>query len=448
VGLVYIRCRDEDGPDCPLTQFHKPLSTLDHESGFYRNWRYFLTLLSLFVLCTLVHVALSTAGNLNGISCSVLTAKFLPWILSVLMASYWALQAFPSPLVSRLLPWQHNLLAHLVFGLSALGSSILVYNPRLVYFEAVQTRPARIISRQDNIPCYFHFIKENWKSTLERSGPSVPLGYGLGSCLSAPYFAISVFVVLVSMLMAGDGQCPAVLLQFLLMISILVITAHARLKQMSGIHGLLRVPLPHLVLWGLLDSLSFFTSGHQATFPHIQWTAAFVGMEGSQIAGESYSGHILPALLIGWNTFSSCFLSSFALPLLLLAPFPLFLLLPSIRQQHHRQANGAGALLNHSVYFEIEKGEAALLDKPLDTISALVILIHQYILIKGVRLCFCMLAAAILRRHLMVWKIFAPKFIFEAVAFFVSLLGLLLAYLVFVRLFRVVQANFQKFKVS
>ena len=37
-----------------------------------------------------------------------------------------------------------------------------------------------------------------------------------------------------------------------------------------------------------------------------------------------------------------------------------------------------------AMYFEIEKGEAALLDKPLDTISALVILIHQYILIKVV----------------------------------------------------------------
>jgi hypothetical protein len=30
--------------------------------------------------------------------------------------------------------------------------------------------------------------------------------------------------------------------------------------------------------------------GHQATFPHIQWSAAFVGVEGAEVGGETFAG--------------------------------------------------------------------------------------------------------------------------------------------------------------
>jgi len=455
VGLVrlsclYIRCREEDGPDCVLTHFHKPLSTLDTETGFYRNWRYFFTLVSLLFTCISVHSGLSSAGNLNGITCPVLTALYLPGIIATLMASYWALQSFPLPVVAKLLPWQYNLTAHLVFGLAALGVLILVWNPRLVYFQRRATS-SRVLTRQDNIPSYFNYIRTNWRLALQdKTTSSLPLGYGLGSCISAPYLSICVFFLLVSMLIAGDGQCPAVLIQFLLMLIILVVTSASRLKQIKSITSLLRVPYPTLVLWLLLDYLTFFTTGHQATFPHIQWSAAFIGMEGSQLAGESYTGHIVPALLIGWNTFSSCILSSLFLPLLLVAPLPLYLLLPPLRVTHTQHTNGTGAeaLLSGSLYYESDRGESVLLDKPEDTKSALLILIAQYILLKGVRLCACMLAAAVLRRHLMVWKIFAPRFIFEGVGFFVTLASLLLAYLIFVRILNVVSSHYAKYKIS
>ena len=71
----------------------------------------------------------------------------------------------------------------------------------------------------------------------------------------------------------------------------------------------------------------------------------------------------------------------------------------------------------------------------------------QY-LFQGVRLLCSMLAAAVLRRHLMVWKIFAPKFIFEVVGFGVTLLGLSLGYLIFIRTLAIVSACYAKFKLS
>lgn len=44
-----------------------------------------------------------------------------------------------------------------------------------------------------------------------------------------------------------------------------------------------------------------------------------------------------------------------------------------------------------------------------------------------------MMAATIHCRHLMVWNVFAPKFIFEGVALFVTLGSVLIGYLIFLR---------------
>ena len=35
---------------------------------------------------------LSSAGNLNGISVPVLTARYAPWLSAILLIVYWALQ--------------------------------------------------------------------------------------------------------------------------------------------------------------------------------------------------------------------------------------------------------------------------------------------------------------------------------------------------------------------
>eukprot|EP00088_Acartia_fossae_P025567 TRINITY_DN26391_c1_g1_i7.p2 TRINITY_DN26391_c1_g1~~TRINITY_DN26391_c1_g1_i7.p2 ORF type:complete len:215 (+),score=26.96 TRINITY_DN26391_c1_g1_i7:1015-1659(+) len=197
----------------------------------------------------------------------------------------------------------------------------------------------------------------------------------------------------------------------------------------------------------------FFTTGHQATFPHIQWSAAFIGLEGTQIAGESFTGHMLPGLLVGWNTFSCAIISSLALPLLLLAPFSMFLLIPRMRpvQNTHHQSNGSGGgggLFGSALYDSLERGESLLLDHPEETHAALANLAIKFLVIKGFKVFCCMLAAAVLRRHLMVWKIFAPKFIFEAVGFLVALLVLAATLLLMRRVYNALATSFIKLKVS
>ena len=437
LSSIYVRCREEQGPDCPQTDFHKPLSTLPSQAGqAYKNWRYFFTLLSLFLTCVSLHSVLSKGGNLNGISFPVLTARYFPWIISALISGYWALQAFPSQLISKLLPWQQNLLAQLVFVLCCLGVLILVINPKLVYLIPKKRRLNQMVPKQENVATYFNFIKANWKTTLtDRQTNLMPVAYGLGTALSAAMVSITTLFALLSMLLSGDGQCPAILLHLLVSALVLIFTTPLRFSANMTTISLFKVPFPCIFMWQMLDTLSFFNTGHQPTFSHIQWSAAFVGFAGTEFGGDTWLGHIIPIILVGWNTFSTTFLSGISLPLLVLAPPCLWFLIPCIRPVRTVQNEENGdVLIGEDIHEDLQKGEAIFLERVEETRGAMLILSCQYLVLKSAKLFSSVLAAAVLRRHLMVWKIFAPNFIFESVGFCVSLVSVLLGYLVFNRI--------------
>ena len=70
-----------------------------------------------------------------------------------------------------------------------------------------------MVPKQDSVSTYFNYMKTNWKTTLGSASSSpVSLAYGLGTAISAVILSITFLVALMSMLIAGDGQCPAVAL--------------------------------------------------------------------------------------------------------------------------------------------------------------------------------------------------------------------------------------------
>ncbi|KAF4132014.1 Type I phosphodiesterase / nucleotide pyrophosphatase [Phytophthora infestans] len=131
---------------------------------------------------------------------------------------------------------------------------------------------------------------------------------------------------------------------------------------------------PWVLLWASCSYQAFFTTGHANTFTSLQNAAGFVGF-------DTFNFYIAGALL-GLNTFGCLALSVLALSWLNL-------------KQHQPQPK---MLLAFSAYFSL---------------NALV----------------STLFVALQRRHLMVWAIFAPKFIFDGVVLLVTefLLLLLLA---------------------
>merc|ERR1712115_468869 len=76
-------------------------------------------------------------------------------------------------------------------------------------------------------------------------------------------------------------------------------------------------------------------------------------------------------------------------------------------------------------------GELALIERLSsdDARSQLLLLCVKFLVLQSLRLLSAMLAAAVLRRHLMVWKIFAPRFIFEGIGFGVSAASTVCGYL-------------------
>lgn len=139
-------------------------------------------------------------------------------------------------------------------------------------------------------------------------------------------------------------------------------------------------------LWLLSGRQYFFVTGHTNAFAKIDVGAPFVGFQDV----HSDFAKLRSVLLVAYNTFGTQIIAWLSCPLLSTAI-------------HHPDASAAGP----------EKLDHAF--------TALLCLIWQ-----GIAAVFASICAAVHRRHLMMWAIFAPKFCFEAISLYVCS-GLLVA---------------------
>ena len=140
------------------------------------------------------------------------------------------------------------------------------------------------------------------------------------------------------------------------------------------------------VTFSLLAHLLFFSTGHQSAVPSIQWKTAFVGFP---VLTYPFS----PAL-VSLNSFGPFLFPALALP-----------------------------LLSTWAVSPIQRGRVLVLS---DTMrSSVGMLMYFTALLTGAAS-----SAAVLRRHLMVWKVFAPRFMLAGVAALAVDLAVMLAVLV------------------
>ena len=270
---------------------------------------------------------------------------------------------------------------------------------------------------------------------------------------------------------------------FLLMIGsavFLFITSVNRIWKLSvgsNTSDLLQVQWSDIIGWHLLEGLFFYGTGHQPTFPTIQWGAAFIGgFSGADYGSNETNavlGYILPAVLIGWNTYISRIWFGLLLPMLLISPFAIWLVFQSLRPKgvnncttSKREFDNNPTLSasenfendtspstleswgpNISVSKELGNGEVFFLENIHQTRSQVFNLCIRYCILQSLRVFATMLAAAIHRRHLMVWKIFAPRFIFEGIGCVVSFVFVTFGYLIFVRIQNSVSSYYQKLQL-
>ncbi|EDO47657.1 predicted protein [Nematostella vectensis] len=423
MNAVFRACREEQ-KNCQPSTFLQPMGALVG-TGVNLNERFILSSLCLAIIPLSIHLWLRYQGNLNGTSPAVLCIKLAIPLAAVIIGVHWVLQIIPaatSDMFPNLQLWQQVILPEFAYWLCLLTISLLLWQPLCVYTLlrdshtmlksplASQLGSREIDSRA--LQLVYQEVKQRWQGVERSNAPGLsdklPLVYGLGSVYSSPILILIGCLALPLLLLLGDGMAGSVVLMLGQMVLFLEIDAYvAGLSQTS--HG----PLSGdpswncVAVWSLLSSQYFYSTGHQATIPGIRFEAAFVGLPGDM------SNIVLPGLLIFLNTFASHVLFAVSLPLLLLW-----------RQLTSRLLTKTDAN---------DKGEFSLSDYPQLFREQVFALLLRYTFLNGVKVLATACSAALHRRHLMVWKIFAPRFVFESASFLVSIPFLVFTYLVLLR---------------
>lgn len=423
---LFHRCPEET-PACRSSPWLSPLASM--VGGRAKNLWYGACVGALVALLVGVRLWLRRYGNLKSPEPPVLFVRWGLPLMALGTAAYWALASGAEeapPRLRALVAGASAVLPRAVMGLAASGLVLLIWRPVTVLVKAgAATSRTRTIltpfsgpptSQADLdyvVPQIYRRMQEEFQGRLERTKTPAPItvaAYQLGSVYSAAMVTALVLLAFPLLLLHVERVSLAFLLLFLQSFLLLHLLAAGTPVATPG---------PFTVLWQavsawiLLATQTFYSTGHQPVFSAIHWHAAFVGFPDGH-----GSSTWLPALLVGANTFSSHLLFAVGCPLLLLWPFLCERQGPKKRQP-----------LPGSESEEEQEGplmEMRLRDAPHHFNAALLQLGLKYLFILGAQILACALAAALLRRHLMVWKVFAPKFIFEAAGFIVSSAGLLL----------------------
>ena len=161
-----------------------------------------------------------------------------------------------------------------------------------------------------------------------------------------------------------------------------------------------------VITWEILCSQSYFVTGHQNTVITIRWSAAFTGLHGDS------NSYVMLGMLVLLNTFAAQII--FGLSITLLMPMIQY---PELWGKYYKIKDRK--LISYNTAFEI---------------------VSYFFLFCGLKVFAAAVAATLLRRHLMAWKIFAPRLLFEAASFLVTSISALIGYLItyrFVNIFNV-----------
>ncbi|XP_068190838.1 GPI ethanolamine phosphate transferase 3 isoform X2 [Antennarius striatus] len=439
VGSVYLSlsfhgCREEQG-SCQSSPFLTPLARL--QDNQLRNLHYVLSVCSLGLWTYLLRCCLRHYGNLNSSGGTVFTARCILPMLSVCLGLFWAVSATPEDSfrnLAELISLAQLVLPRSAFFLLGLGLLLIWIDPLTVFVKITIARGSSLpppryrastgISPQAELRHLIPQIYQRMRHSLDDgelnkdnevgSRPAVE-AYGLGTVYSAPLLLFCGMLGTGLLLLHPEGMALSFLLMLLQMGALLHI--HASSTTLSSLNGTqsggFNVPWIPVVLWSLAATQFFHATGHLPTFPSIQWNAAFVGFP------HGHTSNILPASLVTLNTFASHILFAVGCPLLLFWP-----LVCEVRGSSGRVCGEEG---------EDAVMEMRLRENPQQFSSALLQLSTRYLFIMGAQVFASVCAAAILRRHLMVWKVFAPKLMFEASGFLVSSFSVLIGVMLVLR---------------
>nr|XP_033792131.1 GPI ethanolamine phosphate transferase 3 isoform X2 [Geotrypetes seraphini]XP_033792141.1 GPI ethanolamine phosphate transferase 3 isoform X2 [Geotrypetes seraphini]XP_033792147.1 GPI ethanolamine phosphate transferase 3 isoform X2 [Geotrypetes seraphini]XP_033792156.1 GPI ethanolamine phosphate transferase 3 isoform X2 [Geotrypetes seraphini] len=449
-SALFHSCRDEI-PGCEPSPFLTPLSSLQDVQ--IKNLSYGLCVASLVAIIYLTRCWLRHYGNLNSSSPLMLFVRWGFPLIAVWISCYWAISSGMEDNMAKFKEViQVALVAcpRAVYGLVALGLLVALWSPMTVFVQDSREFKTHIVTAYQGIPNseadlrhvipqIYRKMQRSLKSRLggaDEHDKATVAAFGLGSVYSAALVIILLLLIFFFLLLHSEGMSLAFLL--LLVEGFILLQLHGCAVKVSvasdGSEHFL-VSWDAVTAWAFASTQFFYSTGHQPILSAIHWNTAFVGFVGD------HSTNLLPAFLVGANTFASHVLFAVGCPLLLFWPF-----LGESSSSRKRKVKKDWR--EGEAEGELPVMEMRLRECPEKFSAALLQLALKYLFVLGIQLLACVFAALILRRHLMVWKVFAPKFLFEALGFVVSSSSLLVGIALVMRVDCAVSTWFKKLILS
>ncbi|XP_053966273.1 GPI ethanolamine phosphate transferase 3 [Anastrepha ludens] len=429
-AYTLFRCREEQGNCTDFSNNAGGFSLKRPASGK----TYILAVVIIVLYTTVSRLYLRHSGSLTGGSPNVWLARYGPTIASICAGGHLLLAHSAIKNVKRA---HIDAMALVIYGLMMVQIVVLCVSPLLTFYVLPSfTTPIQVSQWDRVIPQIFKKIKRMYDDAEARVNQMDAMVYGLTTVYSSATIVFGLFLSMVLIVLleprASIGMISCVA------ISIVIILVHSilRYRTATSFENCIQPTFTAIVSWFLLAHFCFFATSHQTTLSQIDWRAAFVGRTSG--LGKS---HLISGVLVILNTFCGQVFFFCMYNLLSLLTFSLCALYPKlIKSQHNLNANGNPAVASlEGIGFDMMRGEFLLFENEGTFLGGSFKLAVQFLILQGIKVFCAMLACTIHCRHLMVWKIFAPRFIYEGIGTFVSLAALIVGYFVILRINRALE---------
>ncbi|KAL1390313.1 hypothetical protein pipiens_001328 [Culex pipiens pipiens] len=365
-------------------------------------------------------------------------------------------------------------LAWVVYGLLLLQIAVLAFSPLLIYVLPKRKEVMSVLQSDRNVaPEIFRQLRSNFNSrNPSAAADEIPVVCGLATAYSSVFIGVGIFLTILMSLLLGSHGTTGLILSLVITICYGIISSILQYENSTNLLSCLQPTMTTLLSWIILMQFGFYATAHQPTMSQIDWNAAFVGR-----TWHYDNNNVISAILVLLNTFSVTFVLSTLFPLIIFTPFCVYTMWPSLAQKIYQKSGGGGkpkapkssrktdagnveyrsVTVNKpddeeagdeestsggrkAIDFDVTKGEINLYENEKLFVGTVFKTGCQLLLIQGVRIFCAMFACTMHCRHLMVWKIFAPRFIYEGIGSYIAFIGLNLGFLLLLRVHAAVNA--------
>uniref|UniRef100_A0A1A9UR96 GPI ethanolamine phosphate transferase 3, catalytic subunit n=1 Tax=Glossina austeni TaxID=7395 RepID=A0A1A9UR96_GLOAU len=400
---------------------------------------------------TLTRLYLRLCGNLTGNSVNVLLARYGPTIASICTGGHMLLTGSAIKNIQR----SHiDIMALIIYALLALQVIVITIAPLMVFVLPPKNCTTIAVNTANSIvPEIFKKMKRMYEGGEVERQSDIPVVYGLATVYSSILISFGIFLTMVIVILLEPYSSVGAIICVAIAAALLSIHSILRFKTAISFETCIQPNFNVIVAWFLLAHFCFFATSHQTTLSQIDWRSAFVGRTAS--IGQS---NFISGILVILNTFCGQILFFSLYGLLATQTFSIFALFPSLIKSNSNRETRKSEIVSsrlaqqatliaeqslsdisiESVGFDMSRGELVLFERETVFLGTMFKLATQLFMLQGFKVFCSMLACTIHCRHLMVWKIFAPRFIYESLATFVSMPAIVIGYFLIFRIHKAV----------